>query len=147
MLSTFFGIELGKRGLNAHNQSIQTVGHNLSNMNTEGYSRQRVDLKPMDPLYVPGLSREETPGQIGQGTSIARLSRIRDEILESRIVAQANAEGYWKTRDEDIMKLEKIHREITDVSLRSAMDQFWDGWQELSVHPSEMASRMEVLER
>jgi flagellar hook-associated protein 1 FlgK len=147
MLSTFFGIEMGKRGLNAHSQSLHTVGHNLSNMNTEGYSRQRVDLKPMDPLYVPGLAREETPGQIGQGTSIAQATRIRDEILEGRIVAQANGEGYWKARDAYILKLEKIHREITDVSLRSSMDQFWGAWQELSVHPAEAASRMEVLER
>lgn len=147
MQSTFSGIELGKRGLVAHTQGLATVGHNLSNASTEGYSRQRVELKPTDPLYVPGLTREETPGQIGQGTDVAKIERIRDEILEGRIVAQANGEGYWKARDKYVGMLEKVYNEPTDVSVRALMDQFWNGWQELSVHPSEMASRSAVLER
>ena len=71
MQSTFSGIELGKRGLIAHNQALQTVGHNLSNASTEGYSRQRVELKATDPLYMPQLNREERPGQIGQGVDVA----------------------------------------------------------------------------
>ena len=147
MQSTFSGIELGKRGLMAHTQGLQTVGHNLSNASTEGYSRQRVELKPTDPLYVPGLSREETPGQIGQGTDIAGIGRIRDEILEGRIVAQANGQGFWAARDKYIMMLEKVYNEPTDVSVRSLMDQFWSGWQELSLHPAERAGRSAVLER
>ena len=44
MQSTFAGIELGKRSLNAHSQALNTVGHNLANASTEGYSRQRVQL-------------------------------------------------------------------------------------------------------
>lgn len=147
MQSTFSGIELGKRGLVSHTQGLSTVGHNLSNASTEGYSRQRVQLKPTDPLYVPGLSREETPGQIGQGTDIARIERIRDDLLEGRIVSQANGETYWQTRDKYLLMVEKIYNEPMDVSIRSHLDRFWSAWQELSIHPSEMAARMAVLER
>ena len=147
MQSTFSGIELGKRGLAAHTQGLQTIGHNLSNASTEGYSRQRVEMKPTDPLYAPGLSREETPGQIGQGAEVAKVERIRDEILEGRIVAQENGAGYWNTRDKYVGMLEKVYNEPTDVSVRALMDKFWSGWQELSVHPTEMASRSAVLER
>jgi len=66
MASTFFGIEMGKRSLMAHNQSIMTAGHNISNADNEGYSRQRVNLRAFDPLYRPDLEREERPGQVGQ---------------------------------------------------------------------------------
>lgn len=147
MQSTFSGIELGKRGLISHTQGLSTIGHNLSNAATEGYSRQRIQLNPTDPLYVPGLSREETPGQIGQGTDIARIERIRDDLLEGRIVAQANGESYWQTRDKYLLMVEKIYNEPMDVSIRSHLDRFWSAWQELSIHPSEMAARMAVLER
>ncbi len=147
MQSTFSGIELGKRGLVAHSQGLQTTGHNLSNASTDGYSRQRVEMKATDPLYLPGLNREETPGQIGQGTDVASVGRIRDEILEGRIVAQAEAEGYWAARDRYLTMLEKTYNEPSDVSVRAKMDRFWSGWQELSLHPSEMAARSEVLER
>jgi flagellar hook-associated protein 1 FlgK len=147
MQSTFLGIEIGKRGLNAHNQALNTVGHNLTNASTEGYSRQRVDLGTTDPLYAPDLTREETPGQIGQGVSILRIERIKDDLLEGRIDAESGLEGYWGTRDKYLLQLEQIHNEPSDSSVRTAMDKFWDSWQELSLRPSDTAAREAVLSR
>jgi flagellar hook-associated protein 1 FlgK len=147
MQSTFSGIELGKRGLVAHTQGLQTVGHNLSNASVEGYSRQRAILKPTDPLYMPGLSREERPGQLGQGTDVTIIERIRDRLLDQRISGQAHFEGYWGARDKYVDMMEKVYNEVEDISLRGALDQFWNAWQELSLHPTEMASRAVVLER
>ncbi|PKL08378.1 MAG: flagellar hook-associated protein FlgK [Spirochaetae bacterium HGW-Spirochaetae-7] len=147
MQSTFAGIELGKRGLVAHNQGLQTIGHNLTNASTEGYSRQRVELGTMEPLYAPQLNREETPGQIGQGVVSVRISRMRDELLDSRIVAGQGGLGYWDTRDKYMSLLEQVHNEPTEVSTRTQMDRFWDSWQELSLHPSELAPREAVVQR
>ncbi len=146
-MSTFSGIEMGKRSLFAHSQSIQTAGHNLSNSSTEGYTRQRVELKATDPLYRPDLSRAETPGQIGQGVSVQSIRRLRDELLDQRIVAQTNGEGYWKTRDNYVLMLEQIHNEPMDTSVRTRMDQFWDSWQELSLYPESRSARQAVLSR
>ena len=99
MASSFAGIEIGKRSLMTHATQIQTAGHNISNADVEGYSRQRVNVKPFEPLYRPDLERAMTPGQIGQGTDIESIERIRDELLESRIVGQANVESYWSVRE------------------------------------------------
>jgi flagellar hook-associated protein 1 len=145
--STFAGIEIGKRGLNAHNQALVTVGHNLTNASNEGYSRQRVELGATDPIYAPDLSREETPGQIGQGVSILRIERIKDDLLEGRIDAESGLEGYWGARDKYLLQLEQIHNEPSDSSVRSMMDKFWDSWQELSLRPSDRAAREAVLSR
>ncbi|MDR0663296.1 MAG: flagellar hook-associated protein FlgK, partial [Spirochaetaceae bacterium] len=147
MTSTFSGLELGKRALGAHEQALQTTGNNLSNASTEGYSRQRVEFAEMEPLYFPGLNREERPGQIGQGTVVSRIERIRDELLDRRIVAQASGEGYWKTRDPYIRQLDQMYLEVGDNSLRAKMDAFWDGWQELSRYPADSAPRTALLER
>ncbi|MBU0926862.1 MAG: flagellar hook-associated protein FlgK [Spirochaetes bacterium] len=147
MQSTFAGIELGKRGLVAHNQGLQTIGHNLTNAATEGYSRQRVELGTMEPIYAPQLNREETPGQIGQGVVSVRVHRLRDELLDQRIVAQDGGLGYWDARDKYMSLLEQVHNEPTEVSTRTQMDRFWDAWQELSLHPSELAPREAVVQR
>lgn len=147
MQSTFSGIELGKRSLFAQNRGLQTVGHNLSNASVDGYSRQRVEFSPTDPLYRPHLNRAETPGQIGQGVDIARVERIRDMLLEGRIVSQASGEGYWESRDKYVRMLEQVYNEPTDVSVRTLMDRFWDGWQELSAFPEQTAARQNVLSR
>ncbi|MFA6506597.1 MAG: flagellar hook-associated protein FlgK [Treponemataceae bacterium] len=147
MQSTFTGIEIGKRSVVAHQQALATTGHNLSNASTEGYSRQRVEFSPFEPIYLPGLNREETPGQIGQGTVVERIERLRDGLLEKRIVSQANGEGYWDNRDKYVLMLERIYNEPADVSVRGRMDAFWDSWQELSLHPADSAPRKAVIER
>ncbi|MDR1446959.1 MAG: flagellar hook-associated protein FlgK [Treponema sp.] len=147
MTSTFQGIEIGKRAVHAHQQALNTTGHNLSNASTEGYSRQRVEIVPFEPIYLPGLNREETPGQIGQGTVVERIERLRDQLLDKRIAAQASNEGYWSARDPYIRMMEQIYLEPANNSIRSKMDAFWDAWQELAAYPADTAPRTAVLER
>ncbi len=147
MQSTFAGIEIGKRSLVAHTQGLTTIGHNLSNASVEGYSRQRVQLGAFDPIYVPGLNREATPGQIGQGVTVESVSRVHDQILEGRIISQANGRGYWEARDKYLLMVEQVYNEPKETSVRSNMDKFWEAWQDLSLRPEESASRQAVIER
>ena len=147
MANSFAGIELGKRSLMAITQQISTSGHNISNADTEGYTRQRVQVKAFDPLYRPDLERAETPGQIGQGTTIESINRLRDELLDQRIVAQGNQETYWETRDKYILMIEQIYNEPDDVSVRTNMDKYWQSWNELSIYPESQSARQAVVTR
>jgi len=147
MASSFAGIEIGKRSLMAQSQSINTAGHNISNADTEGYSRQRVQLRQFDPIYRPDLTRAETPGQIGQGVMTESIVRVRDELLDARITSQANQESYWSTREKYYVMLEQIYNEPEDVSIRSNMDKFWNSWQELSLYPESQAARQSIVTR
>ena len=147
MGSTFSGIELGKRSIMANTDAITTAGHNISNANTEGYSRQRVQIREFDPLYKPDLTRAERPGMIGQGVDVQSVNRIRDELLDKRIVGQQNVESYWQTRSDYYTMLEQIYNEPYDVSIRSNMDKYWEAWQELSVNSESQAARQAVVTR
>lgn len=147
MGSTFSGIELGKRSIMAHTDAISTAGHNISNANTEGYSRQRVQLKEFDPLYRPDLERPERAGMIGQGIDVQSITRIRDEMLDQHITAQQNQESYWDTRSKYYTMIEQIYNEPDEVSVRSNMDKFWESWQELSINPESQAARQAVVTR
>ncbi len=147
MQSTFSGLELGKRGVFAHQRALQTVGHNLTNASTEGYSRQRIELQATPPLYRPGLNRAETPGMIGQGVDIARIERVRDFLLDRRIVTALGDESYWQTRERYVLQMEQVYNEPGESSVRSLMDRFWDSWQELSLYPEQRAAREAVLQR
>lgn len=146
-MSTFSSIELGKRSLQAHTQAVQTAGHNISNSSMKGFTRQRVNLESFHPLYRPDLSREERAGQIGQGVAIASITRLRDEILDSRIVASLDDRSYWQTRERYLASLESIYNEPDETSLRSRFDEFWDAWQELSLYPESIAARQVVKSR
>lgn len=147
MQSTFSGIELGKRGVLAHQRALQTVGHNLTNASTEGYSRQRVQLEATAPIYRPQLNRAETAGQIGQGVDVARIERVRDGLLERRILTASGDQSYWEKREQYILQMEQVYNEVGDGSVRDLMDRFWDGWQELALYPEQRAAREAVLQR
>jgi flagellar hook-associated protein 1 FlgK len=146
MQSTFAGIELGKRGLMAHQAGLHVTGHNVSNADTEGYSRQKITLEVFDPLYIPGLTRELTPGQIGQGVQVEKILRARDMLLEDRILSESNGLSYWKEMNDWIYQVELIHNEPTERSLINSLDRFWASWQELANNPEEIGAREAVRE-
>ena len=147
MANSFAAIEIGKRSLMAHSTQINTAGHNISNADTEGYSRQRVQIKTFDPIYRPDLSREERAGQLGQGTSVESVTRLRDELLDQRIVAQTNQETYWTTREKYYTMIEQVYNEPDEISVRANMDKYWQSWQELSLYPESQAARQAVVTR
>ena len=145
-MSTFSGIEMSKRALNAHSKSLQIVGHNINNINTEGYSKQRVDLKTMIPLHIPGL-RPEIPGQIGQGVEQSQIIRQRNLGLDNQIFSQGHKEAYWDTRNAYMSRLESMYNEVGESSIRNMLDRYWESWQEVATNPEEGAARTVLLER
>jgi flagellar hook-associated protein 1 FlgK len=131
----------------AHETALNVTGHNLTNASTEGYSRQRVGFKAMDPIYFPALNRAETPGQIGQGVVVDRIERIRDRLLDERIIAEGSGEGYWAARDPYVRQLDQLYLEPGENAIRAKMDKFWDAWQELANNPADGAPREAVVSR
>lgn len=147
MNSTFMGLEIGKRGLQSHQQALHVTGHNISNAENKEYSRQKVVITSADPVYVPALNRGDTPGQLGQGSTVASVERIRDSFIDDRMVAEKNTMGYWKSKNDFIYQIETIYNEPSDQSLRSRMDAMWAAWQELSKYPEERSTREVVKEK
>lgn len=146
MISTFHGIEVGKRGLQVHQQGMHVVEHNVSNANTEGYSRQRINFETFDPLYIPGLNREERPGQVGMGTVVQKIERIRNSFLDDRIMFEVSNRGYWDVMQFHLRQVEHIHNEPSDQTIRTNLDKFWKAWQDLNNNPRDLAARAVVKE-
>ena len=147
MNSTFMGIEIGKKGLAAHQQALHVTGHNISNAANKEYSRQRVVITPADPLYVPALNRSNQPGNIGQGAVVSIVERIRDSFVDDRIVAEKEVMGYWKTKSDAIYQTEIVYNEPSDQSIRTRLDELWKAWEELSKYPEERSTREVVKEK
>ncbi|UGQ15877.1 flagellar hook-associated protein FlgK [Borrelia sp. RT5S] len=147
MDSTFSGIEIGKRGLFAHKDAMNTTGHNLTNASKPGYSKQRIIMKTEMPIYTPHLNRAQKTGQLGQGIMVQSIERMRDELLDVRIVEESHRLGYWTSRNKFISLLENIYNEPEEQSIRRRLNDFWEGWQDLSRQPQGLAERNIILER
>jgi len=147
MNSTFMGIEIGKRGLLSHQQALHVTGHNISNAENKEYSRQRVIITAADPLYVPALNRANSPGNIGQGSVVQSVERIRDSFIDDRIVVEKDVAGYWKTKNDFIYQVEAVYNEPSGQSMRSRLDELWKSFEELSKYPEERSTREVVKEK
>ncbi|MFH0976638.1 MAG: flagellar hook-associated protein FlgK [Spirochaetota bacterium] len=147
MNSTFMGIEIGKKGLSSHQQALHVTGHNISNAANKEYSRQRVIITAADPLYVPALNRSNAAGNIGQGSVVSSVERIRDAFIDDRITIEKDVLGYWKTKSDFIYQTEIIYNEPSDQSLRNRLDELWKGWEELSKYPEERSTREVTKEK
>lgn len=147
MSSTFMGLEISKRGLSSHQQALHVTGHNIANAENKEYSRQRVVITSADPIYEPALNRANMKGQMGQGSQVGIVERIRDSFIDDRIVTEKNVMGFWKSKNDFIYQIESIYNEPSDQSLRNRMDALWAAWQELSKYPEERSTREVVKEK
>ncbi|SDX28323.1 flagellar hook-associated protein FlgK [Paenibacillus sp. CF384] len=146
MTSTFHSIETAKRSLFAQQTTINTIGHNISNANTEGYSRQRVTMTATRPMEAYGMSRSTAAGQLGTGVEATAINRIRTAFLDDQFRNQNKYAGTWSVQADTLSKLESIVNEPSDSGIRSVMDKFYQAWSDLSKDPENVTGRKIVRE-
>ncbi|GER68774.1 flagellar hook-associated protein 1 [Weizmannia acidilactici] len=147
-MSTFFGLETAKRALAAQQNALYTVGQNVANANTEGYTRQRVNLTATDPYPAASMNRPAIAGQIGTGVEAGEIQRIRDKYLDVQYRENNSKLGYWTAKSDALSKMESVMDETdSDSSLSNTMEAFWESLQDLSTNPEDVSARSVVLER
>jgi flagellar hook-associated protein 1 len=147
MRSTFMGLETARRGMFTQQSALHTTGHNISNANTPGYTRQRINFEQTEPYPSASLNRPQIPGQVGTGVKAGSIQRVRESFLDVQYRGENNKLGYWETRAEAYNKLEEVLNEPSDSGLAKTMDQFWQSLQDLAVNPTNPGARSVVRQR
>ncbi len=147
MRSTFHGLEVAKTGIFAQQNALYTTGHNISNANTRGYTRQVVNMQAQRALPYPGLQASKNPGQLGTGAIVTDIQRIRESYLDTQFRNEIKHAGYWQAREETLEKIELILMEPSDSGLSNTLDRFWASWQDLAKEPEASAARAVIVER
>ncbi|HZK34613.1 MAG TPA: flagellar hook-associated protein FlgK [Bacillota bacterium] len=141
MSGIFNTFNIAKRGLFAQQNAVNTTSHNIANANTEGYSRQRVQMETTPGFFKPGV------GVLGTGVDIASVNRIRDVYLDTQVRQENSILGQYRARQEILEQVEMIFIETEDTGLGTVMDRMWDAWQELSKSPENSNARTIVTEQ
>lgn len=147
MRSTFMGLETARRGMFTQQSALHTTGHNISNANTPGYTRQRINFQQTEPYPNASLNRPQIPGQVGTGVEAGSIQRVRESFLDVQYRGENNKLGYWETRAEAFNKLEEVLNEPSESGLSKTMDQFWQSLQDLAVNPTNPGARSVVRQR
>jgi flagellar hook-associated protein 1 FlgK len=147
MSSIFGSLQNVNKALQAQQAAIQTTGHNIANANTEGYSRQRVNLTPSMPFPSPGWNAPAIPGQMGTGVEAGSIQRIRDDFTDIMVRHETNQNGYWGAKSDALSQMENIMNEPTDQGLSSVLDQFWQSLQDFAANPDNDGAKSVVRQR
>ncbi|MFD2705631.1 flagellar hook-associated protein FlgK [Salibacterium lacus] len=147
MTSTFHGLETASRGMRTQQAALQTTSHNISNANTDGYSRQRVNFGQTEPYPAAARNAPQMPGQIGTGVEAESVQRIREGYLDQQFRGENAQSGYWEARHSSLERTEELLNEPSDQGLSSRMNQFYDALQDLSTNPEDSGARAVVKER
>ncbi len=144
-MSTFSGLNTAYTALVAARAGIDVTGQNIANLNTEGYTRQRVLTSSISPVLATGIL--STGVRPGQGVSVDGIARMGDVFLDARVRSAAAAAGYWSARAEVMTSIESVLQEPGENGLSAQLQEFWAGWQQMANRPDEPASAGMLLEQ
>jgi len=142
MAGGFFGLDIAVRGLFTAHRNLDIVNHNLSNVNTEGYSRQVAEQKATRPL-----SLFDGTGMIGTGSEVIAIKRMRDEYLDFKFWSEHDTYGQWEVKNMLFGEIQAIFNEPSDSGFSKVMDDFFSALQELSKDPSSETTRTLVRQK
>lgn len=131
-------LETGKAGLRIYQVALEVTSENIANVNTEGYSRQRVILESAPPTTHNGFP-------LGTGVKISTVERYYDALLLKQLVGSETTSGYDSKELQVLQQIEPIFNEVAQDGLGAAITSFFNSWQDLSLNPTGVAERQTVL--
>jgi flagellar hook-associated protein 1 FlgK len=132
-------LNIGQSALLTQQKAIDITGNNIANVNTPGYSRQRLVIKQSSPVRVNSLTMSTGV------TTDPGIQRFYDQFLGDQLVSENETLGRWEAQKEALEKVELVFDEAQGHGLSNAMNQYWSAWQDLSNNPSGVAERTTLV--
>ncbi len=129
-------LEIGIRAVRTQRQALHVIGHNIANVNTPGFSRQRAVLATTLPQ-----------GFMGTGVKVESIQRLRDEVVDFYIREENPTLNRWKAKLEVLQGMEILFNEPSDSSIGKILGDFWNSWSDLANNPESGAARANVREQ
>ena len=125
----FSVLNTAKLGLLSQQQAMQTTGHNIANVQTEGYSRQE-------------LRFEAIPNS---GVRVAEIKRSHDEFIYSQILGESDSHGRYQVRKDVFEQLEQLLSENNGQSLNGSFSNLFSGLQDVATNPTGLPERSNLI--
>lgn len=140
--STFFGLNIAYTGLQAAQVGINTTGHNVSNVNTPGYSRQQASVTADDALRTYA-----SYGTAGSGVIVNNIVQIRDSYYDVKYRNNETNYGYYTTMHNYMTQIEDYLNEYTLKGFSAMYADFFESVSQLHKSPAEESMRNDVINK
>jgi len=140
MGSTFFGLNIGQTGLYAYQAALDTTAHNISNTETEGYTRQVMGQQAGKALPV-----NSTYGMAGTGVSVNGVTQLRDDYYDIKYWKNNTMFGEYSNKSHYMTEVENYFNDISVEGFNISFSSMNDSLQELIKNPSSLTVRTQVI--
>ena len=126
---------IARSGIQANQQALATISHNIANINTKGYSRQAVVLETNRP----------SEGVIGSGVQVAYVRRTVDTFIENQLTAGNEDLGFISSRTTFLSQADGIVTETENSGLSYGITEFFNALRDVATNPESPIQRTVVL--
>ncbi len=140
MPSIFDALNIGVSGLYVSKTAINVIGNNVANVNTPGYSEERVDILPSMPMV-------SYAGVFGTGAKVSQIISTRNTLIDKRVRTANEEMSYYNKLNNTMDEIQSVFNEENGVGLKGAMEQFFNAWHALSLNPDLETARQQVIEK
>ena len=132
--------DIGKSALFASQAALSVTSNNIANMNTPGYTKQDIILNIAHPVTT-------SAGAIGQGVSVAGITRSYDQFIQAQLLGQQQSQGRSAAMDQAWGQIEQVFNEAQSMGLSTSLSAYFNAWQDVAVNPASPSQRIVLLQK
>jgi flagellar hook-associated protein 1 len=145
-ISSFFGLNTALKGLQAAQAGLDVTANNVSNANTEGYSRQSVQLQSVVGLRLNmGALAGGAGAQLGGGVDVTAYARARDVFTDLQYRTQNTVKGETGALASSMDSIEQQLNEPSDTGISSQLGDFWKSWSQVANNPENTSTKSALI--
>jgi flagellar hook-associated protein 1 FlgK len=145
-IPTLQGLQTALSGLLAEQQALDVAGSNITNADTEGYTRETAELQTNLPITIPATNSITGRGaQLGTGVSVGDITRVRNTYLDAQYRTQNSALSNASTQSEELSQAQTAFNEPSSSGIASQLSAFWSAWNSLADSPTSEAAKQAVV--
>ncbi len=147
MSASMSSLTVAVSGMRAAQLGLSTTGHNISNSELDGYTRQQTIQQFSTHLSIGTCGSGSGLLQLGLGTDVSVIRQIRNKFLDIKYRDANTVAGYYSAKYQTGTEIETIIGELeSDYKAQDVMSDVWDAINDLSIYPDGIETRMSFIE-
>ena len=144
MANGMASLMVGASGLKTSQTALNTTAHNLSNVNTTGYTRQQITFA--DSTYVNVFGTGNSTGKCGLGVDVDAISRIRNDFIDKSYRTENARLGYYESQYKAVEEVEDLFGEMQGVTYQKQITNLYNAINELTKNPTSTIARSSLIQ-
>lgn len=138
------GLYIGVSGLKAAQTALNTTGHNLSNIDTQGYTRQQITYSTSKYFNIGQNSAGSL--QYGIGVNVQDVRRVRDEFLDKAYRQENGRTAFYESQYTAVEEVEALFGEMEGVKFEDSINDLWSSINEVAKNPGSTVTRTALVQ-